>query len=117
MDIYYSDRYIFIKDVESINKIINSKMVNNLDEDYIAILNNEISELLAIIKYKETEDKIIIKHIIFINVFNEDIISDFIFRFLDEKSVFIESENQQLGIGDLLQKKHDLTKLITIINT
>ena len=116
MDIYYSDKYIFIKDNKNIKKILNQQIVDNLKGDYIAILNSDISELLAIIQYEETEDSVIIKKIIFINVFNENIISDFVSRFLNQKSVFIEIQNNHIGIGDILQNQYDLKDLILIIN-
>lgn len=116
MDIYYSDKYIFIKDNKNIKNILNQQIVNDLNGDYIAILNNDISELLAIIQYEENEDSVIIKKIIFINIFNENIISDFVSRFLNQKSIFIEIQNNHIGIGDILQNQYDLKDLISIIN-
>lgn len=116
MDIYYSDKYIFIKDNKNIKKILNQKIVENLKGDYVAILNIDISELLAIIQYEENETAIIIQKIIFINIFNEDVISDFVSRFLDKKSIFIQIENENIGIGDILQNKYNLRNLVSIIN-
>ena len=116
MDIYYSDKYIFIKDNKNIKNILNQQIVNDLKGDYIAILNNDISELLAIIQYEENEDSVIIKKIIFINIINEHITSDFVSRFLNQKSIFIEIQNKHIGIGDILQHQYDLKDLISIIN-
>ena len=116
MDIYYSDKYIFIKDNKNIKTILNQQIVKDLEGDYVAILNIDISELLAIIQYEENENEIIIKKIIFINIFNENIISDFVSRFLNQKSIFIEIKNNHIGIGDILQNKYDLKDLISIIN-
>ena len=66
MDIYYSDKYIFIKDNKHIKQILNQEIVDDLKGDYVAILNIDISKLLAIIQYEENEISVIIKKIIFI---------------------------------------------------
>jgi hypothetical protein len=116
MDIYYSDKYIFIKDNKNIENILNQEIIGDLKGDYVAILNIDISELLAIIQYEENEISVIIKKIIFINFFNENIISDFVSRFLNQKSIFIEIQNKHIGIGDILQNQYDLKDLISIIN-